>query len=307
MNTTQFIQAVERHISAATYQPRFSVDDILAIASEEQRITVVPAIKSLAEDYFVVQSGQVATPGVPLIDIPTRVVGRNVRMASFSPDDGQTWRTIPRLSIDESSGATGTQQTGSPQFILFYDDQIRLIPTPDRAYQIRLWIEMRPSELVQTAYTATVNAAVAASATVPVETVPPGFLAGVLCDVTTAQGAHRIVSLDNAVVSSSVSQVVVTSALTAPIGSSVSLAGQTSLIQMPAEAVDCLVFATGLRMLEAQSIGEHADRMKALLDRAMNAMTLALKNRDINSLPKAKPSGLFRGGRSSTGFGQFRI
>lgn len=298
MNTTQFVQAVERHISAATYQPRFSVDDILAIGSEEQRITVVPAIKSIAEDYFVTPVIASTTSGEPLIEIPTRVVGRNVRMVDFSPDNGQTWRTVPRLNLDEAAGALGTVQSGRPHAIVFYDDQIRVTPIPDQSYLLRIWIELRPSALVQTAYTSTISAAVSASASATVESVPAAFLTGALVDVTTAQGAHRIVSIDNPVVSTSVSNVTLTNAFTAPINSSISIAGETSIIQMPDEAVDCLVFATGLRMLEAQSIGEHADRMKALLDRAMNAMTLALKNRDINSLPKMKPMGLFRAGRN---------
>lgn len=297
MNTTQFVQAVERHISAATYQPRFGVDDILAIGSEEQRITVVPAIKSIAEDYFVTPVLATTTTGEPLIEIPTRVVGRNVRMVDFSPDNGETWRTVPRMNLDEAAGSLGTVQSGAPMAIVFYDDQIRVTPIPDQSYLLRLWIELRPSELVQTAYTATISSAVSASAAASVETVPSVLLTGVLADVTTAQGAHRLVSLDNAVVSTGTNTITLTDAFTAPVNSSISVAGQTSIIQMPAEAVDCLVFATGLRMLEAQSIGDHADRMKALLDRAMNAMTLALKNRDINSLPKMKPNGLFRAGR----------
>lgn len=301
MDTTQFVAAVERHISAATYQPRFSTDDILAFASEEQRITVVPAIKSLVEEYFVVTKDVPIVPDDDFIDIPTRAVGRNIRKAELSIGNNTAWAQMPRLNLDEASGFLGSTQTGAPGMVLFYDDRIRLVPISNQNAIVRLWFELAPSDLVQTTETALMSQASVLSATATVEAVPADLIAGTEIDLVTAQGAHRLLIMDGAIQSAGTSSITLTEAFTAPAGSIISPAGFTSIIQLPKEAVDVLIFATGLRMLESQSITEHADRMLKLRDRAMNAMTLALKGRNINSLQKTKPSPLLGPGNWGRG------
>ena len=84
MITTDFLLQVRRAIGVPNYQARFSQVDVLDIASSQLNTFVVPEIRSLRKDFFVVSKDYTLTTGENEIEIPERASGRSIKTLWFT-------------------------------------------------------------------------------------------------------------------------------------------------------------------------------------------------------------------------------
>lgn len=310
MNTDEFLLEVERETGEPSYQGRFTSDDVLAMANQHQRITVVPAICSLNEDYFVVREVFQAPALNPYMAIPSRAPGRSIRKIEIS-EDGKNWSALPRTELDYIGWSYNASATGTPSSHAFINDQVQLLPTPSKAMSVAIYYELRPSNLTALKNCATITTTSTVSLVTQVQfTKTPVTLAvGISVDATDGTPGYRCLGRDLMIASSVGSNTFLLSGLVTGIGTGdvISPAGTTGIVQLPDEATDVLVMATGMQMLLSLAQPDMAKVLKDKMDLAIKAMNTVFTPRNQNSLPKVMPSALLgnRRGRRVTLLGGY--
>ena len=288
MDTAAFLLEVEREISEPSYQARFSDDDILALASKHQRITVTPAILALQEDYFLTRSTETVLAGVSAVDIPVRATGRTI-LAIEASRNGQDWYQLPRAEVYASGWSYNENTTGEPSSHVFMGDQLRLLPTPSQDTFLAITYETKPSNLTLAANTATVTGS--AGALYTVRRVPTNISIGTTVDVTGYRGGHRLLARDLTVIGATTTTLTLSDEIAVVAGDVISPTGTTSIVQLPDEAIDVLVSATGMQMLLSMGHADQAKVLKDNLEGAMSSMRTALSQRNQSSPQKIRLQG----------------
>lgn len=299
MNTTAFLAAVDRAITVPNYQPRFSNDDLLALANEEQQSLVVPMIVSLREEFFVFRDVLSIAAGEYGFRIPERAIGRTLREIQYrNLPGGNLVYDLPRISIEDSYRFTNLGQ-GTPNGFMVEGDTIRLLPTPSSAGEVVLYTLRKPSNLVQESRTAVVTAV--GTNTITLSKVPSNLTIGSKIDVTDSKPSYPLVYKDLTI--TNITGLVLTvsgftgTALTGiDANDVVSTALETSLVQLPDEAATVLVHATAVRVLEALSIPDQMKIAEEKLQQKVRACREILTPRVEGSTPKIiQRDGLLRG------------
>ena len=285
------------------YQARFSDDDIIAIANEEQEATVSPIILSVREEYFVVREIVPLVVGQTVVTIPPRAIGRSIRELDIQLTSGAGYTRLNRLSIEDVSQFLDPTVNGNPQAFYMMSDTINLVPTSNTTGNIALWYFLRPNTIVPTSSTANI---IAVSPTgVTVDIVPSTIVVGSLVDIIDNTPGFQTVYQD--LVVSSITGKVITIAGFSNVGVNpfmvLSPAQTTSIIQMPIESQQMLVWAVCVRMLEALAIPDQLNLAKLELAAKVKAGTELLTPRVEGALPKViQPNNLLRSTNALVGY-----
>ena len=296
MDTSKFLLAVDRAITAPNYQPRFTNDDILDIANDEQASLVVPMLAALREEFFVTRETIAVAAGTQRIRIPARSIGRSFRELQYQYGS-QSVYDLPRITIEDSVRYTTLGQ-GTPHGFCVEGDFIRLLPTPSSAGTLVTYILQSPSNLVQQTRTALVTAV--GSNTVTLSKVPSNFTIGSKIDITNQLPSYPIIYKDLEITNIS-GTVITLSGFTgalADIGVNdiVSTAKETSVVQLPIEATAVLVDAVAVKVLEALSIPDQMKIAEEKLQQKIRAAREIFSPRVEGAIPKIiQRDGLLRG------------
>lgn len=298
MKSGEFLAGVKRAITVPTYQPRFGDPDLLELANEEQRTLVVPMIMSLREDYFIVRQNQTVTSSDTTVAIPPRAIGRTLRDVLLS-NSNNLYVSLPRISLEDSY-LWRNRGTGTPQGFVVIDDGFQLIPLPATPCTLEILWAIRPSEIVVETRAADVVSV--GTDTITLTRIPSNITVGSLVDVTMGRPGYRIVYRDLSVTNISGNTITLSGfSVSSPVtgvtaGDSVSTAGETAVIQMPDEALDVLVQATAVRVLEALSIPEQLEMAQKIMERKIRACRDLMTPRVEGAIQKIiNRNGLLRG------------
>jgi len=310
MDSSQFLTAVKRAITVPQYQARFTDDDLLALANEEQETLVVPTVLSLREEYFVVRDEVPVVSGQSKVGIPKRALGRALREVHFKLANGNYYN-LPRYSIENSYPYLNASVTGNPTGFYIMADAIYLAPTSNTAGTAALWYFLRPNSIVPTARTGAITALT--ESTVTLNKVPSNITVGGLIDITAYQPGYQLAYKDLTV--TNISGKTLTLAgfdLANPIadvavGDSVSSALETSILQLPTEVQNVLIWAVCVRVLEALAIPEQLKIAQDKLKVNVQACSELLSPRIEGELPKViQVNNLLRSTNSFAGYYTFR-
>jgi len=299
MDTTSFLAAVDRAITVPNYQPRFSNNDLLALANEEQQSMIVPMIVALREEFFVFRETLTINAGDPGFRIPERAIGRTLREIQYrNLAGGNLVYDLPRISIEDSFRFTNLGQ-GTPNGFMVEGDTIRLLPTPSSNGEAVLYTLRKPSNLVQDSRTAKVTAV--GTNTITLTKVPSNLTIGSKIDVTDNKPSYPLVYKDLTITNITglvltVSGFTGTALSGVDVDDVVSTALETSIVQLPDEAAIVLIHATAVRVLEALSIPDQMKIAEEKLQQKMRACREILSPRVEGSVPKViQRDGLLRG------------
>lgn len=299
MNTTAFLAAVDRAITVPNYQPRFSNNDLLALANEEQQSLVVPMIVALREEFFVFRDVLPINAGDYGFRIPERAIGRTLREIQYrNLAGGNLVYDLPRISIEDSYRFTNLGQ-GTPNGFMVEGDTIRLLPTPSSNGEVVLYTLRKPSSLVQDTRTAVVTAV--GTNTITLSKVPSNLTIGSKIDVTDNKPSYPLVYKDLTITNITglvltVSGFTGTALSGVDVDDVVSTALETSIVQLPDEAATVLIHATAVRVLEALSIPDQMKIAEEKLQQKIRACREILSPRVEGSTPKViQRDGLLRG------------
>lgn len=269
MDTTEFLKSLELAIGVPTYQPRFTSDDQLSLAYDEQKLRVVPLMLGVRQNYFLVMHRVPVLVGQKEITFPARTVGRAAKNVYWI-SDVEIGRVELTRYEESQINRWREEDKGTPSGFTLRNDSIRVWPAPDEAATAEFAIYCKPSKPVSTKRTATVRAV--GVDTLTVSMVPQNIVIGSVCDITRAQPGYNLVYMDQ-VVSGIAGNVITLSGFSAlnpitgvSVGDSLSLAGETSILQMIEEASDVLVQATAVRILYSLGVPDQLKMAKELLD-----------------------------------------
>lgn len=289
MNTTEFLTDVKNAITVPTYQARFTDNDLLNLANGEITSTIVPMLTSLQEEFFIIPEDIAVAAGDTRVQIPYRAAGRCLRELHYL--QGTMEYNLPRYSLTESY-RWSANTTGDPSGFYMQGDFVYLVPVPASAGTLKTWYALNPSKLVLTDRTNTIDSVTSTGTTHYVTVsaaISTNIIVGSLVDITQYRAGFRIIYKDLRVVSKAsrnislendASPFTATNLITGVVAKDViSLAEETSIVQLPNEATGVLVQATAVQVLQALAIPEHLKLADADLTKKIIACKMALTPR----------------------------
>lgn len=305
MNTTEFLQAIKLNITQPTFQQLFDPDDVLFMAKQEQEARVVPIVRSLNEEFFVKVKYLPIAAYQDTASIPRRATGRAVRSLQYLPQGAQAPYVLPRISMQDTAGIVGVQSE-NPSAVYLLSDTIKLYPVPNQAGTLVQYYEQAPSKPVQTTLTGTILSIGVDTVTLT-KTPPINITVGSTCDITQNYPGYQIVYEDLTVINITGNTIQFAGfTVGAPIEGvevydSLSLARETSILQLFDEAADLLVQSTSVRILKAMQQTEMAKGIEEEFMKKLTALKQITSPRIEGSIPKVlQRNNLLRSGLISS-------
>ena len=228
--TAQLISSIERRGFVPANQSTFTVVEMLAIASEEVRSHVFPAILTAREEYFVYSQDFAITSGQELYEIPPRAFGGVLREVKIIRNAQVI--DIPRI---EPEDVPDTNQ-GQPNYFYLRNDNVVLYPKPSSTTDtLRMYFYLSPGEYVEATKTAIISAIDTTTKVVTVTSIPSDWITGNIYDFIKKDGGHEYRDFDKTSVLVSGADITFSDLpSTLVVGDYVSIAGESSLVQGPA-------------------------------------------------------------------------
>jgi hypothetical protein len=304
MRTSDFLTEVRRAMGAPTYQARYSPTDVLDIGSSQQTNFVVPQIRALRKDFFVVSKDISLSVGDDTIPIPARAAGRAVRKiwitdVTTSPAIGDFWE----LKYIDLSDVIALRATGETFGYYFQDDDIKLFPPASTSLLLRMFYLYRPGNLVLQSETCTVTAV--GTDTLTVDATPSNIAIGSKIDVVKVEPGFKTLVEDLTLTNRSFNSVTVSgydfSTKSISVGDIVSLSRETSVIQLPEDAHELLVWSTANEMATSLGISDMIGHTEKQVLSALNGMRQAFTPRSEDPQTIINGSSLLRSGTTRFG------
>lgn len=275
----------------------YSAENILLLATEELRSTLVPMILAARESYYETYIDYPLVPNKSHYPIPERAIGGLASNVQFIINNSVTNLAV-LYNTDISTVDTGSY----PKGFYFENDNICIYPTPNVSNgTIRLRYFQKPSFLVKTSEAAQITAVDEANGTVTIQDYPSTWSSGIEIDFVSNKTPHKPYAIDITVDSisavgnvfkiSPVGNVLPTDRNGDPavkVGDWVSLAGYTPIPEIFSEFFTVLAQATAVKVLESKGDLEDLSAAKAKLDEYMNSAIRLITPRDQWGLKKVK-------------------
>jgi hypothetical protein len=269
-----------------------SAENILLMATEELRETIVPIIMSVREKYYETFIDYPMTEGQAIYQIPERAVGSLASCVQYIIN-----KAVTNLApLDPNQVAT--TDTGSyPKGFYFENDHIVIYPMPNATQgDVRIRYFQRPSILADTLDCAQITAVDPANNTVTVRTYPSSWASAMLMDFVSNKVPYSPYGVDTAIKVISAGNVISFDALPTNRegklqvvkGDWLALAGYTPIPEIMTEFFPVLSQRVVVKILEATGDKEGSalakDDLKFILGNAIKLIT----PRDQFGLKKVK-------------------
>lgn len=276
MNTTELLEAIKRAVSAPTYQGRYPDSAILALANEALSVTVLPLLTGARQNFLVSREDIPVQAGVATYRIPRRALFRTLRSIQFL-DNANAMVRLTQFLVEQIPQFTGASAT--PAGFVIEGDQIRLLPTPAQDGTLACWYNRRPSTLVPLSRTSVVNQVVNQDpysyiqvTDVAVTSAITGVYPAATVDVTAAYPGFDLVGQGLRVQGISGNQLFLTDfnastpLTTVSQGDVVSVAEESSIVQLPEPLTHVLVQAVAVTLCQGLGYSDQLQLCQQRLD-----------------------------------------
>jgi len=273
--TTDLLNSIKRKSFLPAGQSTFTDEELLAIADEQVMNTILPVLVNVREEFLVYHTDYDIVGGKNAYDIPPRAVGMSIREVAIV--DGETITTDIRR-IEPEQVVSGSQ--GAPNSFFLKNNQVVLYPTPSTsAKTLRLYYFLRPSRHVESSDAAQVTSIDTGTNTITINATPSGWASGNSFDLIRQDGGQEPITTDHVSVSVAGNDLTFSSLpSTLRVGDYVALAGETPLVQLPAELRSVLAQAVAAEVLEAQN-QPGADKAQKTLAKMIDSVQTLLTPR----------------------------
>lgn len=251
------IKSLKRRSVIPISQQTFTKEDILDYLQDEMESTVVPTIINYREEFFVKFIDILIPQNNAEFEIPRQAVGaalRDVVLVHKQATGDVDFSNLPRLSLEKiSTGSYNGSTLGSLYGFWLEDNTLKLYPRSGWGLtdQVRLHYFKRPPHLVFEKFTSKITAINTVNKTVSVNNVPLGFVNGK--EVSIIRGyqpfTHVTTSTNLILVNGNTFTLDDVSKLT--IGDYICEVDESPIPMIPVEAMNVLIQATKIVMLEA--------------------------------------------------------
>ena len=277
--TTELVNSVKRRITVPTSQNFFLPDNIVSYANDEMFSTIMNAIVSVQEEYFVTSADTPIVAGTTSYRIPARAAGGMLRDVVMVDTNGNEV-AVPRIAPEVVKSPVFSRNSGPLSGVLIKDDSVILIPdsTPFATFSIRMKFMRRPNNLVITSKAGKILSVNQGANQVVLQSVPSFFTTTLTYDII--RGTPTFTSSGDDLVVTNISGNTITFAalpLGITIGSYLSEAGTSPIPQIPYEAHHPLAQLTAATMLDATGDKKNAEvifaKGKDMLDGFLKLVT----------------------------------
>ena len=273
-------------------QGSLSADNILLLATEELRLTIVPMILAVREKYYETYVDYPMVASKSIYPLPLRATGGICSLVQFIVN-----QAVYNLSNIDATAVATTQTGLYPRGFYFQDNNIVLYPTPNAtAGTIRIRYYQRPSLLINTTASSQITALDQAAGTVTLAAAPSAWSSGVKYDFIpnvdpySPYGVDSVLSnidLSTNTLSFGTLPVNTDGTFLVSIGDWIAPAGQTPVPGIPSEFFPLLAQTVACKLLEAIGDPNIAVAQQKLQAYAQNAIRL-ITPREVFGLKKVK-------------------
>lgn len=286
LTSNKLIESVKRRASVPESQATFTKADFLDFATEELRLSLVPILMSLHEDYLLYEEVVDIQPGVLAYTIPTRAVGNKLRDLQHKTGDNN-YREMTRIGIGNRFGDynVGTS-TGLQQYYV-KNNKVVLVSYVSNASstgQLAMVYYIKPSKMVQEERVGIVTGINRTTGAVTLSSVPTNFNISIKYDMYKATSPHSILKIDlTAGNLNTTTKSITFNPLDIPsdleVGDHISLAGEASIPQVPSDLHPMLAQMIACRVLESIGDAEGLQAAMIKLQQMREATGMIIDNR----------------------------
>lgn len=142
----EFLLSVKRRGNISTSTDGWSDTDLLAIATDELRDSIVPMLRRLSEEFLVADYDQDVASGTSAYGLPSWATGEALRDVQLADGSGGFYS----LTRKEPSDVSSVPAASRPDCYFLRDNKVVLVPTPSTSATngLRLRCVQRPGKLV---------------------------------------------------------------------------------------------------------------------------------------------------------------
>lgn len=263
-DTATLVNRIEQ--KAALPEGRYTETEILDSAYRTLLSEVVPVIRSVNQEEYVVSTSVAIVSGTYKYNLPTRAQGQSLREVQL--ETGGVRRNLPYVKLETAD----VNQTGEPSYCYLENNKLVVWPTPNSSSgNLIVWYYRRPSTLVVDSEGFEVTAI---NGTVVTVSGSPSWSASQTLDTIDGNDGYNIDTMDNSYSSVSGSDITFATLPTdLAVGDYICKSGETIFPQLPAEAHEMLVTYTAANLLFEMGDQGNGERLRADGDRLARAYT----------------------------------
>lgn len=301
----EFLASVKRLVTVPASQSLLEDEDILALATDIMRDTMVSTMLSVDEEYFVTRGAAIPlVTGQSSYRIPSRAIARKLREIKLQ-SGANVVSDFPKINIDRVQVYTSNS---APFGFHFLGDRIEIQGTPDPAYSLLLYYPIQPGSLVKTAKAGVVTGI--SGDDVTIDNVPTEYAINKRMDFIEGVSGNWFLGIQS-LVTNIAGNTLTFEAGTVPtdlsIGDYVAMTGQSPVLQVPDEGAPLLQALTAYDVLGTISDFEGQDRLekkikqqkidflKIITPRIDGEPNIIVNDRSLLRGRMRRPNGLFRG------------
>lgn len=313
MTSDDLIKSVKIRAFIPINQSTFTNEDLLALATEEQYVGLVPMILRMHEDYLLYTELMTVEHDKIRYTIPYRAIGNKLREVSFQDVSGNVYE-MTRISVADLP-FYNSQPHNRPYAFYIENNEIVLVPSQGSYAanaSLRISYYLSPNALVLLDHVAPITAIDRNTGEIQVSNLPVDFNITAQLDLISNKSPNKTLKYDiNANSINTTSKVITLNITDIPeslsVGDHITLATQTALVQVPKDLHVILAHRTAMRCLEAlgdqeglaagnQKLGEMISQAEVLIDnRVEDAPKKAVNRHSILSASLLKRRSRFRG------------
>jgi hypothetical protein len=231
------LEAIKRDATIPAYQPRWSDENLLALAGDFIQESILPLILNMNTELLIVSDTETVVASQRAYRIPYRAVGRVLRNLSWQADaTSQPQNLDPLTPRDEANYPATT--AGAPAGALFQSDKYIPIPRPSTGF-FNVAYMRRQSRLIKKSDAWRIENINTGSRTLTLDTAPTvsDIATGTHIDLIRSKAGNDILAIDAVVQSVTSVQIVLTADLPTElaIGDYVALAEESPFLNLPQE------------------------------------------------------------------------
>lgn len=295
-DSSELIAQIKRIAMVPTSQALFTNQSFLDLATQELRLTLVPLVESVVEEYFVHYEDFTVTTSDPTITIPYTASGLRLRELWYMNDDGSIAGHVPRIDLTTVAQlSAGLVSPYYGQWGAFYmmNNEVHFWPAPQTNFTARLLFYRVPNELTETSNGGVIESIDYGTSTITLTATRPSvFTTGAVLDVIEPTLPYNLRRTAITITGTGSDTITVSDADTVDlaVGDYLYLQGKSGFIQyMPVEGYHFLAQAAAVKVLEALGDANGLDTAKKSLAQMAQGMLKVISPRTVGAPKKLSP------------------